>query len=83
MLRSFAALLLGLAEIEHSYIKERQRAGIEQAKKRGIYTGRRKGSVVSSPERVRALRKQGLKISEISSAQEVSQATVFRYLRMA
>ncbi len=79
--RTIAALLLGLAEIEHSYIKERQRAGIEQAKKRGAYLGRQRGSVVSSPDRAKALRKQGLKISEIGKALEVSEATIFRYLR--
>jgi DNA invertase Pin-like site-specific DNA recombinase len=79
--RTIAALLLGLAEIEHSYIKERQRVGIEQAKKRGVYTGRRKGSVVSSPERAKNLRKKGLQISEIGKALGVSDATVFRYLR--
>jgi DNA invertase Pin-like site-specific DNA recombinase len=51
-----------------SHIKERQRAGIEQAKKRGLYTGRRKGSVVSSPERARTLKKCGLRISEIGES---------------
>jgi DNA invertase Pin-like site-specific DNA recombinase len=79
--RTIAALLLGLAEIEHGFIKERQRAGIEQAKARGVYTGRRKGSVVSSPKRAKALRRQGLKIAEIGQALGVSEATVFRYLR--
>jgi DNA invertase Pin-like site-specific DNA recombinase len=34
--RTIAALLLGLAEIEHGFIKERQRAGIEAAKRRGV-----------------------------------------------
>src|SRR5215471_18148395 len=71
--RTIAALLLGLAEIEHGFIRERQRAGIEQAKARGVYTGRRKGSVVSSPKRARALRRQGLKISEIGQALGVSE----------
>src|SRR6266404_1986802 len=42
--RTIAALLLGLAEIEHTNIRERQRAGIEAAKTRGVYTGRTRGT---------------------------------------
>jgi len=81
--RTIAALLLGLAEIEHGFIRERQRAGIEEAKARGVYTGRRKGSVVADPTRARALKRKGLKVAEIAEALGVSPATVFRYLRMS
>lgn len=49
--RTIAALLLGLAEIEHTNIKERQRAGIEAAKERGVYTGRARGSTKANPNR--------------------------------
>ena len=55
--------------------KDRQRAGIEQAKKRAVYTGRRKGSLVSSP-RAREASVAGLRVSEIASALRVSEATV-------
>ncbi len=41
--RMIAALLLGLAEIELEYRAERQAAGIEVAKRKGIYKGRKAG----------------------------------------
>jgi len=37
--RTIAALLLSLAEIEYGFFGERQRAGIEAAKRRGVYNG--------------------------------------------
>jgi DNA invertase Pin-like site-specific DNA recombinase len=40
--RMIAALLLGLAEIEMEYRAERQAAGIEVAKRKGVYRGGRK-----------------------------------------
>ena len=43
--RMIAALLLGLAEIELEYRQERQAAGIEVAKRKGIYKGRQKTSL--------------------------------------
>src|SRR5882762_2798658 len=62
--RTIAALLLGLAEIEHGNIKERQRAGIQAAKLRGVYTGRARGSTKANPKRARELKKKGLTNSE-------------------
>ena len=59
--RTIAALLLGLAEIEHGNIRERQKAGIEAAKARGVYTGRTVGSTKANPGRARELKKQGSK----------------------
>ena len=57
--RTIAALLLGLAEIEHGHIKERQKAGIAAAKARGAYKGRQPGARKASPERARALASKG------------------------
>ena len=42
--RMIAALLLGLAEIELEYRRERQMAGIEVARKKGVFLGRQKGT---------------------------------------
>lgn len=78
--RTIAALLLGLAEIEHTNIKERQRAGIEAAKKRGVYTGRARGSTKAKPSRARELKQKGLTNSEVSVALGVSHRTLRRYL---
>jgi DNA invertase Pin-like site-specific DNA recombinase len=78
--RMIAALLLGLAEIELEYRQERQAAGIEVAKKKGIYKGRKKGTTKSEPDRARELRAKGLKVSEIAQALGTSKRTVQRYL---
>jgi len=79
--RMIAALLLGLAEIELEFRAERQRAGIEVAKRKGLYKGRKKGSVKGKPQRVKELRDKGLSIGEIATALGLSERTVFRYLK--
>ena len=78
--RTLAALLLGLAEIEWEYRKERQAAGIEVAKKKGIYKGRKPGTTKKPPDRAKELRDKGLTAAEIATALGVSERTVFRYL---
>ena len=76
-----SALMLGLAEMELSHNKERQRAGIEAAKKRGVYKGRKAGSIKADAVRARALRDKGNTATEIATALGISERTVFRYLR--
>jgi DNA invertase Pin-like site-specific DNA recombinase len=76
-----SALMLGLAEMELSHNKERQRAGIDAAKKRGVYKGRKPGSVKADAERARVLRDKGNTASEIATSLGISERTVFRYLR--
>ena len=78
--RMIAALLLGLAEIELEYRAERQAAGIEVAKKKGIYKGRKLGTTKGEPQRAKELRAKGLKVSEIAQAMGTSKRTVQRYL---
>ncbi len=63
-----AAVMLGLAEIELEYRQQRQMAGIEVAKKNGVYKGRKKGTTKAMPLRARELRDRGLKIAEIATA---------------
>ena len=79
--RTIAALLLGLAEIEHTNIRERQRAGIEAAKKRGVYTGRVSGSTKADPGRARTLKARGLNSNEVAAALGISKRTLRRYTR--
>jgi DNA invertase Pin-like site-specific DNA recombinase len=81
--RTLAALLLGLAEIENEYRRERQAAGIEQAKKKGQYKGRAVGTTKSKPDRAVELKEKGLTAAEISTALGISERTVFRYIGMA
>ena len=78
--RMVASVMFGLAEIEFEYRRERQAAGIRVARKKGVYTGRLKGTTKGKPERTRALKDQGLTITEIANAMAVSKRTVFRYL---
>jgi DNA invertase Pin-like site-specific DNA recombinase len=78
--RMIAALLLGLAEIELEYRAERQAAGIEVAKKRGIYKGRKKGTTKGEPGRAKELRAKGLTTAEIAQAMGTSKRSVQRYL---
>lgn len=74
-----AALLLGLAELEWEYRKERQESGIELAKKAGTYKGRKAGTTKKPPARYRELRAKGLTAPEIAAAMDVSVRTVWRY----
>jgi len=80
--RLVAALLMGLAEIEWEYRKERQTAGIEVAKSKGVYKGRQKGTTKGKPKRALELRDKGMTAPEIANALKVSERTVFRYLNM-
>lgn len=78
--KTLAAVMLGLAEIELEYRRERQQAGIEVARKKGVYKGRKPGSTKNKPERAIELRDKGLTVEEIASAMKVSERTVFRYI---
>jgi DNA invertase Pin-like site-specific DNA recombinase len=75
-----AALLFGFAELEMERRRIRQRAGIEAAKARGVYQGRRRGTFKAKPQRARALRQRGLTLDEVAAALNVSRTTVCRYL---
>jgi DNA invertase Pin-like site-specific DNA recombinase len=81
--RLVATVLLGLAEIENEFRRERQAAGIEQAKKKGKYKGRANGTLKGNPARVVELRDKGLTGPEISTALGISLRTVFRYMGSA
>jgi DNA invertase Pin-like site-specific DNA recombinase len=79
--RIIASVLFGIAEIEREYIRERQVAGIEVAKERGVYQGRKKGTLKAKPERAWEMRDQGMTKPEIARALGVSSQTVWRYLK--
>ncbi len=76
-----ASLLFGIAEMELQHSKERQAIGIALARKRGVYKGRQSGTTKATPKRAQELKRQGLTIPEIANALNVSQRTVFNYLR--
>jgi len=78
--RMVAALMLGFAEIEWEYRKERQEAGIKVAKREGVYRGRKPGTTKAKPARAKELAGKGLKAPEIAEAMGVSLRTIFRYI---
>lgn len=79
--RTIAALLLGLAEIEYGNIRERQRAGIEAAKARGVYKGRPVARKNTKAAKARSLKARGFSAQETAQALSVSRRTVLRYLK--
>jgi DNA invertase Pin-like site-specific DNA recombinase len=78
--RMIAAVMLGLAEIELEFRRERQAAGIAVARNNGVYKGRAKGTTKATPRRARELRDQGLTVTEIANALDTSERTIWRYL---
>lgn len=78
--RMIAAVLLGLAEIEWEYRRDRQAAGVVLAKRRGIYKGRLRGTTKGNPARAAELRARGLTPGEIAAALGTSERTIWRYL---
>jgi DNA invertase Pin-like site-specific DNA recombinase len=79
--RLIAGVLFAVAEMELEVMKERQRAGIEAAKERGVYQGRKPGTTKAKPARAKKLRGRGLTQHEIATALGVSRTTVNRYLK--
>ena len=78
--KMIASVLFAVAEMEQETRRERQRAGIEAAKERGVYQGRKPGSTKAKPQRARQLREKGLTLNEIAASLAVSRMTVCRYL---
>lgn len=81
--KMLAAVLLGIAEMEQETRRERQAAGIAEARRQGKYRGRKPGTTKAKPARALRLQEKGLTAAEISAALGVSRNTVFRYLREA
>lgn len=75
-----ASTFLAVAEMEQETRKERQAVGIKEAKKRGVYAGRKPNTTKGQPTRAQQLRDQGLTVPEIANSMGVSDRTVQRYL---
>jgi DNA invertase Pin-like site-specific DNA recombinase len=75
-----ASLLFGLSQSEMETRRQRQRAGIQAARAKGIYLGRQPGSTKAAPGRAHELLAKGMQTAEIGRALGVSQRTVERYL---
>ena len=73
--------VLGMvAEMELAFIKDRQRAGIEAAKAKGVYKGR---PVTFDHAKIVALRKEGLGATEIARAVGCKRGNVYKALKAA
>ena len=71
--------VLGMvAEMELSFLKERQRAGIEAAKAKGVYKGR---PPTFDHAKIVALRKQGKGATEIARAVGCQRGNVYKALK--
>jgi DNA invertase Pin-like site-specific DNA recombinase len=79
--KMIASVLLGVAEMENETRKERQALGIELAKTKGVYKGRKSGATKSKPTQAIKLRDEGKKLSEIAKIMDVSLSTIQRYLK--
>jgi DNA invertase Pin-like site-specific DNA recombinase len=66
-----------VAEMELTFIKERQRAGIEAAKAKGIYKGRRRSI---DRDAVQRLRQEGHGATEIARRLGIGRASVYKLL---
>lgn len=75
-----ASVLFAVAEMEQETRRERQRAGIDAAKERGVYQGRKPGSTKGKSTDAKKLREKGLTLDQIATAIGVSRSTVYRYL---
>ena len=64
-----------VAEMELTFIKERQRAGIEAAKVKGIYKGRKRSI---DRDAVCNLRKEGMGATEIARRLGIGRASVYK-----
>lgn len=71
--KAFLSMLAVFAEFETNIRKERQLAGIEQAKAKGVYCGRRQSI---SRDTVRQLTDQGWAVAAIADALKVSRQSV-------
>jgi len=75
--RILVTVLGMVAEMERRFILERQRVGIEAAKKKGVYRGRKPSVPV---DEVRKMREGGKGPAEIATALSISRMSVWRAL---
>jgi DNA invertase Pin-like site-specific DNA recombinase len=71
-------VLVMVVEMELGFIRNRQRAGIDAAKAKGIYKGR---PVTFDRARIVSLRKDGMGATEIAKAVGCKRGNVYRALK--
>ena len=69
------------AEFERSFIKERQQEGIELAKQRGAYRGRKKKLLPKQVIQLKQRVKAGAVKSKLAKEFGISRETLYQYLK--
>jgi DNA invertase Pin-like site-specific DNA recombinase len=69
------------AEFERALIKERQREGIAQAKKRGAFKGRKKSLSHAEVAEIRQRISNGMSKSQVARKLGISRETLYQYLK--
>lgn len=82
MARLLLSVMGAFAEFERSLIRERQREGIELAKKRGAYRGRKKALTPARAAELRERAGRGERKSDLAREFGLSRETVYQYLRV-
>lgn len=70
------------AEFERALIRERQREGIELAKKRGAYRGRKKALSDEQVTHIKQRIAAGEKKAQVAHDLGISRETLYQYLRL-
>jgi DNA invertase Pin-like site-specific DNA recombinase len=82
---SMAKLTLSMmgafAEFERALIRERQQEGIELAKQRGAYKGRKKALAPDQAEQVRQRVAAGDKVTHVARDLGITRQTVYQYIK--
>lgn len=81
MSRLLLSVMGAFAEFERQLLKERQREGIEAARKRGIHKGRKKVLTLAQIEQLRARVQAGEKKAALARELGISRETLYQALR--
>ena len=80
MTKLLMSMLGAVAEFERSMIRERQREGIELAKKRGVYKGR-KPTDATIIEKAREQINLGIPLAKVARDAGIARSTLYRRLQ--
>lgn len=73
-------MLAGFAAFERDLIRERQREGINLAKAKGVYKGRRKALKPEEAVQLLEMADAGMPKAELARTYGISRETVYKYL---
>jgi DNA invertase Pin-like site-specific DNA recombinase len=82
MSKLLLSVMGAFAEFERALIKERQREGIELAKKRGVYKGRKKALSIDDVKRLKQRVTEGETKTQLAKEFGVSRETLYKYLKV-